>query len=523
MNMPSTHHHSADHGGWLHDGAGTRALEAAHQVALPAHTLMQRAGEATARLAVAIAPFASRIHVVCGPGNNGGDGFVAARLLAQWGRNVAVGCVGAGVGAGVGQRRPADAAWALAQAQDAGVALHDFNASKANVQAELTIDALLGLGVSRAPQADMAAAIAYINASATIVLAVDVPSGLHADTGQVVGSAVRAHHTLSLLTLKPGLFTGCGRDHAGQVWLDDLGTPASDTHAVARVGASHTYRQAWPARAHASHKGRFGDLAAVGGERGMSGAAWLAGISALYAGAGRVFVSPLDADAELLLPSHPELMGRAAWWLSPPAVLAQTTVVCGCGGGQAVREALPALLSRVPRLVLDADALNAVALDPMLQTLLTARAERGLATVLTPHPLEAARLLGTSSAEVQGDRLAHAARLAHRFACVIVLKGSGTVIAAPGYLPSINLSGNGKLATAGTGDVLAGWLGGTWCAMGNTYGGGDGDTTGRAFQAACASVWLHGAAADACAAREGLKSPLTATSLIAAMQAVLNC
>ena len=481
---------------------------------------MQRAGEATARLAMAIAPFASRVHVVCGPGNNGGDGFVAARLLAQWGRNVAVSCVGAGVGAGVGNRRPADAAWALAQAQVAGVALHDFTASQASFQTELTLDALLGSGMSRALRADMAAAIAHINASTSTVLAVDVPSGLQADTGHVLGSAVRAHHTLSLLTLKPGLFTGRGRDHAGQVWFDDLGVPTSATHAVARIGASQTHRQAWPARAHASHKGRFGDLAVVGGERGMAGAAWLAGVAALHAGAGRVFVSPLDEQADLLLPSHPELMGRVAWWLSPLEVLARTTVVCGCGGGQAVREVLPPMLSRVPRLVLDADALNAVARDPMLQTLLTARADRGLATVVTPHPLEAARLLGTSSAEVQADRLAHAAYLAQRFACVVVLKGSGTVIAAPGQLPSINLSGNGKLATAGTGDVLSGWLGGTWCALGDTHDGdGDVNAAARAYEAACASVWLHGQAADDCASREGLQSPLTATSLIAAMHA----
>ncbi len=513
MNLSATVRISAEQGGWLHDTVGTRAVEAVHQVALPAHTLMQRAGEATARLALAIAPHATRIHVVCGPGNNGGDGLVAARLLAQWGRKVAVTCVHANA------NPPADAAWALVQARDAGVVLHDFGASSANFQTELTIDALLGLGVSRAPQGDMAAAIAQINASASTVLAVDLPSGLQADTGHVLGSAVHAHHTLSLLTLKPGLFTGLGRDHAGQVWFDDLDVPAGATRAVACIGAFRTHRQAWPARAHASHKGRFGDLVVVGGARGMTGAAWLAGIAGLHAGAGRVFVSPLDEQADLLLPSHPELMGRAVWWLSPPEVLARTTVVCGCGGGQAVREVLPALLSRVPRLVLDADALNAVALDPMLQTLLSARAGRGLATVLTPHPLEAARLLGKSSAEVQTDRLAHAVRLAQRFACVVVLKGSGTVIVAPGQLPSINLSGNGKLATAGTGDVLAGWLGGTWCAMGDTH---DADATAAALRAACAATWLHGQAADNCASREGLQLPLTASSLIAAMRAVLR-
>ena len=504
---------------WLHGSAATRALELRSRVELPAHALMQRAGESVARLALAVAPHARRVHVLCGPGNNGGDGLVAALWLRQMGRSVAV-TILPGV-----NPAPADAAWALVQARAAGVAIGDIGAMSANVHVDLTVDALLGVGVSRAPAGELAAAIAHINASRAVasavsgavsrtsVLAVDLPSGLNADTGQAFGDAVRADHTLSLLTLKPGLFTGQGRDQAGQVWFDDLGIAPDGAQATARLVPEHLHRLAWPDRVHASHKGRYGDLVVIGGERGMTGAAWLAARAGLSAGAGRVYVSPLDPEAELLLPTQPELMGRRAWWLSAPEVMAQTTVVCGCGGGQAVRDVLPPLLSRSPRLVLDADALNAIAADPLLQRLLQARVDRGLATVLTPHPLEAARLLGISADAVQSDRLQHAATLAQRWRSVVVLKGSGTVVAAPDTLPSINLSGNGKLASAGTGDVLAGWIGGSWCALG--------PASDAARCAAEASVWLHGLAADRCAAAQGLQLPLPAAGLIDAMHAAL--
>ena len=491
--------------GWLHGNAGTRALETHYRHTLPAHSLMQGAGAAVARLALAVAPHARNVHVVCGPGNNGGDGLIAAVQLQQVGRRVVVSRVGGA------STPPADAAWALAQAQLAGVRIQAFDGQAASVRAELTLDALLGLGISRAPGGDLAVAIACLNASETPVLAIDLPSGLHADSGQAPGIAVRADHTLTLLTVKPGLFTGKGRDHSGQVWFDALGTIPGAAGASARLVAERILQRAWPARAHASHKGRFGDLAVVGGARGMVGAAWLAARAGLAAGAGRVYVSPLDPDAELMLPCQLELMGRRSWWLSAADAIARTTVVCGCGGGQSVREALPPLLSRAPRLVLDADALNAVAADATLQRLLRSRAERGDSTVLTPHPLEAARLLGIAAAEVQHDRLLSATNLASRYRCVVVLKGSGTVIASPDALPSINLTGNGKLASAGTGDVLAGWIGGSWSA------GQD------ATQAAEASVWLHGLAADHMASTQGVQLPLPAGDLITAMQAALEC
>jgi hydroxyethylthiazole kinase-like uncharacterized protein yjeF len=179
-------------------------------------------------------------------------------------------------------------------------------------------------------------------------------------------------------------------------------------------------------------------------------------------------------------------MGRQAWWQQAPPALANATVVCGCGGGSAVAGALPPLLSQVRRLVLDADALNAVAADTSLQTLLRQRAGRGLATLLTPHPLEAARLLQCSAKEVQQDRIAAANSLAALYGCVVLLKGSGSIVAAPGLLPRVNATGNAALATAGTGDVLAGWAAGLWAQSPAADGQG----------VAAAAAWQHGRAAD---------------------------
>jgi hydroxyethylthiazole kinase-like uncharacterized protein yjeF len=481
-----------DTGPWpLHDAAASRAAEAEALAATAPQALMQRAGLAVARLALALAPHARRIHVAAGPGNNGGDGLEAAMHLHRAGKDVSVTLLGDP------GRLPADAAKALLRAREAGVSI---GTTATGSDADLCIDALLGLGTRRPPEGVIAAAIEQLNAQAVPVLAIDLPSGLHPDSGTALGGlAVRASATLALLTLKPGLFTGAGRDHAGQVWFDALGV------AAAGATASLSGAPAPRVRAHAQHKGSFGDVAVVGGAPGMTGAAWLAARSALAAGAGRVYCSLLDATAPLLDAGRPELMGRSAWWTGSPAVLGASTVVCGCGGGTAVREALPPLLAHAARLVLDADALNAIAADTALQSLLGARGERGRPTVLTPHPLEAARLLGVDAATVQADRLLAASRLAQLFGATVVLKGSGSVIAAPGHLCAINPTGNPLLATAGTGDVLAGWIGGRWAQ------GGD------AFQAAAAAVWQHGQAADRAAA-SGDSSPLRADDLIEAMR-----
>lgn len=476
----------------LHDAAASRAAEAAALASTPPHALMQRAGLAVARLALAIAPHAQRVCVLAGPGNNGGDGLVAAMHLQRAGRQVQV------LRFGSAARMPADAADALQQAVAAGVPI--AHGVVAAAPADLVIDALLGLGTQRAPEGEFAQAIALAQANGAPVLAVDLPSGLHPDTGQPLGSAVvQAHATLSLLTLKPGLFTGRGRDLAGAVWFDALGVDAPG--ATAELAGA----PAVAPRRHAQHKGSFGDVAVVGGAPGMGGALQLAARAALAAGAGRVLASALDDGAPRLDPAWPELMPRRQWWTSAPAVLAATTVVCGCGGGDAVREALPALLSQAARLVLDADALNAVAADSALQTLLAARAARGRQTVLTPHPLEAARLLGSTTAAVQADRLVAARALAERFGAVVVLKGSGSVVAAPGALPSVNPTGNALLATAGTGDVLAGWIGGLWA-----QGAG-------AREAAIDAAWWHGHAADRALAA-GRRHALRAADLVDAMR-----
>lgn len=465
----------------LHDVAAIRRIEQAAAAALPPHTLMQRAGWAVARLALAVAPHARTIWVACGPGNNGGDGFEAALHLKLWGKEPVVTWLGDEA------KAPPDARASLQRARDAGVAF----AAQPPARWELAIDALLGIGATRAPEGDLLQQVGLLDAGGAPVLAVDLPSGLNADTG-AAQHAVRATHTLSLLALKPGLFTAGGRDAAGSVWFDSLQVDPAGEEACAWLAGP----PAPAARPHASHKGSYGDVAVIGGAPGMAGAALLAARAALHRGAGRVYVGFLDPAAPALDPMQPDLMLRPWDQLD----LAAMGVACGCGGGDAVRAVLPKVLFTARALVLDADALNAVAADTQLQALLHARGRRRAATVLTPHPLEAARLLSATTGEVQADRLRAARELASRFHGVVLLKGSGTVIAAHDGTVRINPTGNARLATAGTGDVLAGMLAARLAA-------GE-----EALQAACAAAYLHGLAADTWPAN----SPLTASALAAA-------
>ena len=511
----------------LHGVAATRRMEECAAAQLPPNTLMQRAGLAVARLATALAPHARTIWIACGPGNNGGDGLEAAMHLQRWGRMPYVTWLGEA------DRAPADARAALARALDAGVRLRDQPppVDQLGVQ-DVCIDALLGIGATRPPDGRMADWLAHMASSPALRLNVDVPSGLNADTGcpaspnatyliasSAYPSSARGFfgtkgriHTLSLLTLKTGLFTAYARDACGTVWFDDLDVALADAPPTACLSGA----PAVPHYAHASNKGSRGDVAIVGGETlrpastalaeagephpaatAMAGAALLAASAALHGGAGRVYVGLLGQPQFDCDVAQPELMFR-----DPQALpWASLTAVCGCGGGASVAALLPAILAQAPRLVLDADALNAIAHRPDLAAGVRRRAEGGLATVLTPHPLEAARLLGTTAAEVQRDRLAAAQSLATRLAAVVVLKGSGTVIAAPGLAPHINPTGNGLLATAGTGDVLAGLLGARLAAG------------WPAFQAACDAVYQHGAAADAWPHGHGLTAGALAKSL----------
>lgn len=457
----------------LHNSAQTQAIERHAQTSLPAYTLMRRAGLATAQLAQALAPHARTMWIACGPGNNGGDGLEAATQLTQRGKQVVVTWLG----------RPAevphDAQQAWERAHAAGVSI----GTTPPASFDLAIDAMLGVGGTRTPEGAMAQWLHHMHTGTAPILSVDLPTGLLADTGQWLckptsHNTSAPRHTLSLLTLKPGLFTADGRDAAGTVWFDDLGV-LDDTPPCARL---HVGQPKPMQRWLNSHKGSYGDVIVVGGAEGMAGAAVLASVAALHAGAGRVYLGLLDASAShAAMAQQPALMVRDINNLSYP----HAAVVCGCGGADAVRAELPRILSTAHQLVLDADALNAIAQDSTLARLLQQRATRQRATVLTPHPLEAARLLGCSSTEVQRDRLHAAQALADQTQSVVVLKGSGSVIAQTGCTPIINRTGNAKLATAGTGDVLAGWIG-ALLAQG----------TG-AFDAACTAVCWHGAAADA--------------------------
>jgi ADP-dependent NAD(P)H-hydrate dehydratase / NAD(P)H-hydrate epimerase len=450
--------------------AATRQIEERVRASLPEHALMQRAGLAVAKLALAIAPHAQRIWIACGPGNNGGDGLEAALHLLRWGKEPIVTWLGK---PGLA---PMDAATSYERAALAGVTF----SQGAPTDVQLCIDALLGIGAcKREPEAEMAGYISQINGSGAPILAVDVPTGLDADTGTTTQLHIKATHTLSLLTLKPGLFTAHGRDACGTIWLDDLQVAHEERQSI-QPNAFLPCQPVPTARAHASHKGTLGDVAVLGGAPGMTGAALLAASAALHAGAGRVFVGLLDGGSLSVDASQPELMFRPIDTLNFDTM----TVVCGCGGGEAVGPVLSQVLLSSAPVVIDADALNLISKDAALQALLRSRASHTSETVLTPHPLEAARLLGCTAAQVQQDRLDAATRLAQQFACTVILKGSGTVIATPKQTPVINPTGNARLATAGTGDVLAGLVGAKLAAG------------APAFQAACEAAYQHGKIAD---------------------------
>lgn len=460
---------------------GVRALEALLQAKNPV-PLMQQAGLATAQLAMAVAPHAQRIWVAAGPGNNGGDGLEAAFHLHRWGKNVSVSLMGSV------DAMPADARAAWQRAHTAGVPISQGLPSdglKGLEPNDLIIDALLGIGSKRTLQDTMLSWVEATNQSMAMVLAIDAPTGLDADSGVLLGQgqdtqSIKANHTVTFIAAKPGLFMGHGRDMCGHIWLAHLGwtSTALGPAPVAWLN-QETSR---PTKTHAGHKGSYGDVAVIGGEAdvhgmGMTGAAVLAATSALHAGAGRVILSLLSGQASSK--AEADLMQRD--WQS--LNLERLHVVCGCGGGISVKQVLPAVLQRSMQLVLDADGLNAVSQDLQLQALLQQRAQYQ-ATVLTPHPLEAARLLNTHTQEVQSNRLAAAQNLMDMFQCTVILKGSGTVIASPGQTPRINHSGNGRLAVGGTGDVLAGLVG---ARMAQGY---------TAFEAACTAVAQHGQVAD---------------------------
>jgi hydroxyethylthiazole kinase-like uncharacterized protein yjeF len=484
-----------------------RAIEQAALATLPPGVLMQRAGKASAELALTLignVRAGARVLVLAGPGNNGGDALETAAHLAQAGLRVSV------LLHADPDKYPPDAQQALHRARNSTAEFPDTARLPGLLSTEwaLVIDGLFGIGLTRPISGALRTAIEAINALACPVLSLDVPSGLDADTGNVIGEngiAVRATHTITFIGDKPGLHTASGRDCAGTVHVDTLQIEAAHfTQPRALLNNVSLFSGSLRRRAHDSHKGSYGDVAVIGGAPGMGGAAILAARAAAKCGAGRVFAAFLE-NAPAYDSMQPELMCRSVQDLD----LASKTLVVGPGLGTSrnAHDVLKMALNATVPLVLDADALNLIAMEPALQRMVT---QRSAITLMTPHPLEAARLLATSSTAVQTDRLAAARKLAGQFGVTAILKGSGTVIARPDRTIAINTTGNPGLATAGTGDVLAGICG---VLLAQDWPG---------WEAALAATWLHGHAADILVDRGVGPVGLTAGEIIPCAREALN-
>ncbi|HSQ80313.1 MAG TPA: NAD(P)H-hydrate dehydratase [Casimicrobiaceae bacterium] len=463
--------------------------------------LMERAGAAAADIAAAmLGSDRGRVVVLAGPGNNGGDALVVARRLRE--RQVGVDVVAATDPS----RLPPDAAAAYAALRAAG---QEFLAAPPAAEPALIVDGLFGIGLARPIAAPYAQWIEWANASGAPILALDIPSGLDAATGVARAPTIVATATATFIALKPGLLTGAGPDHCGDITVHALGIGAD-------IDPSAHLRLEWPGlaldlpavlarRRRATHKGSFGTVCIVGGAPGMVGAPLLAGRAALRSGAGRVVIGFAADDPPRVDPVAPELMLRSA------EALDQGADVWVVGPGLARNDRAHALtadaIAREQPLVLDADALNIVATDDALQRAL---ALRGAPTLLTPHPAEAGRLLRSDTAAIQADRVGSAISLATTLRAHVVLKGNGSIVARPDGTYDINATGNPALATAGSGDVLAGILGALLAQ------GVDPATAMRI------GVCLHGAAADALVAQGVGPLGVCASEVIDAARALVN-
>jgi NAD(P)H-hydrate epimerase len=458
-------------------GIDSRAMES---LGLSAYELMGRAGAAAWALVQKRWPEARRIVVACGPGNNGGDGYVLARLARAAGREVLA-------------VYPADAAPASNECKRAAA---DWRAAGGTANpfdgalpvADLYIDALFGIGLARPVTGAAQAMIERINASRRPVLALDVPSGLDADHGRAGRVHIVADATLVFIVGKRGLHTGQACDVSGDVLFDGLGVPASVLDGF--VPAAHLYRSGnlarWLAPRHANaHKGEHGHVLCVGGETGMGGAVRLCAEAALRTGAGLASVATRSEGVAALVSARPEAMTHAVEDGEALRVLADRADVLavgpGLGRGDWGRELFRAAVATGKPLILDADGINMLAEHP--QPLPQA--------ILTPHPGEAARLLGTTNDQVQADRFQSVEKLAAYFRCVVVLKGAGTLVAAPGETTAVIAAGNPGMATGGMGDVLTGVIAALHAQK------------LPPFQAAVFGALLHGAAGDAAARIDG--------------------
>ncbi len=471
---------------------------AIEEAGIPGYTLMTRAAQACRDCLEARWPNARNLVVVCGTGNNGGDGFVMARLAQASGQHVRV------MQVGDPGRISGDALTARSDYLEAGGTIVPFSADVL-ADTDVIVDAMLGTGLHHALEGGWRDVVLAINAAAVPVLAIDIPSGLSADCGTVMGVAVRAAKTMTFIGRKRGLYTGQGPQYTGSVSFADLDVPAAVYASVnpdCRLFTRPPLGLLAGPRSRAAHKGDFGHVLVLGGGPGMAGAVRLSAEAALRTGAGRVSVATCAEHAGVLAAACPELMAHAVTGPLQLRELLQraTVMVAGPGLGQSAwaHALMPVVLeSRLPR-VLDADALNYLAKDP-------APSEN---SILTPHPGEAGRLLGFSAGVVQSNRFAAITALGRQYHAVVVLKGAGTLInGAEGEL-SVCAKGNPGMATAGMGDVLSGVIAGL-IAQGLPLA-----------EAAVAGVCVHACAGDH-AARQGERG-MTAGDVIAAIRPVMN-
>lgn len=471
--------------------------EGAAQLGLSLYALMQRAGLAAFQLARRRYPQAEHWLVLCGAGNNGGDGYVVAQLAAAAGIRVTlIACEGL-------RPLPAEARQARAAWLDCGGGIEEATTTWPQ-DIDLIIDGLLGTGLSSAPRVPYDALIESVNRHTAPVIALDIPSGLGAEAGAAPGAVVRAVETITFVALKPGLLTGQARDWVGRLSYDGLGLTAwlaTQRAPIVRLTAQQL--PGWLApRRPCSHKGEHGRLLLVGGDRGFGGAIRMAAEAALRSGAGLVRVLTRIEHLAPLLAARPEVMAEE---LTPSALSAgldwADVVAIGPGLGQSSwGQAAVAAVKDCAKITLwDADALNLLAINP----------QTSQNRILTPHPGEAARLLACSIADIESDRLLAAHRLVNRYGGVVVLKGAGTVIACERGELAIADVGNAGMASGGMGDLLTGIIAGLLAQKLPLY------------DAACAGSVVHGAAADWIAEEQGTRGML-ATDLLAVIPRFVN-
>ena len=407
---------------------------------------MMRAGAAAVRAAREHFPDASRWQVVCGAGNNAGDGYVVARLAAQEGIVVSV------VALVDPESLTGDAATAYRDfAAEGGVVMPWEGALEDD--ASLLVDALLGSGLERDVSGEFAKAVTAMNSHRASVMALDIPTGVHGDSGQVMGTAVAADLTITFVGLKAGLFAGEGAELCGTLVFDGLDVPEHcrpQDQAISRRISSRVLRRCLKRRPRSAHKGDFGHVLIVGGGEGMPGAVRLAGEAALRAGAGLVSIATHPSHATVIVGSRPELMshGITDTTALDPLLERATAIAFGPGLGTSVwsRQLYAAVSELELPCVWDADALNLLAEAP-------ATSER---RIITPHPGEAGRLIDEDTAVVQGDRRAALAALREKYGGVAVLKGTNTLVTSKKKVPWLCTAGNPGMASPGMGDVLTG-------------------------------------------------------------------